>query len=136
MFGKKYGLNAVKVALSPPGRYFHLFTAVHFHEIRTQFTLSSHSQDNKKDANSDPCEWKKNRDNEATVHQRSGILVCGTLGNILLEFLGAYLPCKRGGKGDFMTKHGHIHTRFHAHSKGTLSPIHKGYTPVCLFPTV
>ena len=26
-----------------------------------------------------------------------------------------------------MTKHGPIHTRFNAHSKGTLSPIHKGY---------
>ena len=26
-----------------------------------------------------------------------------------------------------MAKHDHIHTRFNAHSKGTLSPIHKGY---------
>ena len=26
-----------------------------------------------------------------------------------------------------MAKHNHIHTRFNAHSKGTLSPIHKGH---------
>ena len=26
-----------------------------------------------------------------------------------------------------MAKHGHIHTRFNAHSKGMLLPIHKGY---------
>ena len=26
-----------------------------------------------------------------------------------------------------MAKHGHIHTRFNAHSKGTLLPIRKGY---------
>ena len=26
-----------------------------------------------------------------------------------------------------MAKHGHIHTRFNAHSKATLSPTHKGY---------
>ena len=30
-----------------------------------------------------------------------------------------------------MAKHGHIHTRFNAHSKGTLSPIHKGYAALC-----
>ena len=27
MFRRTYGLNAVKVALSPPGGYFHLFAA-------------------------------------------------------------------------------------------------------------
>ena len=29
-----------------------------------------------------------------------------------------------------MTRHGHIHTRFNAHLKGMLSPIHKGYNQI------
>ena len=95
------------------------------HEIRTKFTLSSHSQANREDAGLDPCEWKKNGDNEAIVHQGSVILVCGTLGNIFLEILGTQVPCKRGAKGDFMAKHGHIHTRFNA-QKERYHPSTKG----------
>ena len=97
------------------------------HQIRTQFTLHSHSQVNKQDARLDPCEWKKNGDSEAIVHQGLVILGCGTQGNISVEFLGTQLPCNTGGKGDFTTKHGPIHTRFNARSKGMSSPIHKGY---------
>ena len=58
------------------------------HKICTQFTSSSHSQANREDASLDPCEWKKNGDSEAIVHQGSVILICGTLGNIFVEFLG------------------------------------------------
>ena len=54
-------------------------------------------------------------------------LFCGTPRNIFLEFLGTELPCKRDKGGDFMAKHGHIHTRFDAHSKGPLSANHKGH---------
>ena len=32
-----------------------------------------------------------------------------------------------------MAKHGHNHTAFNAHSKGTLSPIHKGYKHVHVY---
>ena len=32
-----------------------------------------------------------------------------------------------------MAKHGHIHTRFNTHSKGTSSPIHKGYQCATIF---
>ena len=77
---------------------------------------SSHSQANKEDASLDPCEWKKNGDSEAIVHQGSVILVCGTLGNIFFRIFG-HIATFKGGKGDFMTKHGPIHTRVNAHSK-------------------
>ena len=57
------------------------------HEMHTKFNLSLHSQASWEDASLDPCEWKKNVDSEAIVHQGSVILVCGALGIIFPEFL-------------------------------------------------
>ena len=57
-------------------------------EIRAQLTSSLHTQPSRKDAGLDPCEHKRNGGSAAVVHQGQVILVCSTLGNIFVEFLG------------------------------------------------